>query len=56
MGLFTTYLAYRSEKKRSQRRHDDEMTQLIESAEEICDNCGYRRVQHDDVGRCPRYD
>ena len=55
MGLFTAFLAYRSGRRSSNRDHEEERERLIEWAEEISDNCGYRRMQHDDEGLCPRY-
>jgi len=58
MGLLSTFLAYRSGTKRgrrdAQRRYEDEA--IPEVLLEVCDNCGYVRMQHDDSGRCPRYD
>jgi hypothetical protein len=56
MGLFTSFLAYRAGKKGSSRDCEEEFAELLAVAEERCDNCGHRRMQHDDRGRCPRYD
>ena len=56
MGLLTSFLAYRAGRRYSLRDREDETTAMLVVAEERCDNCGHRRMQHDDRGRCPRYD
>jgi len=55
MGLFSFFLGYRSGRRRG-RTERDEIDDFDVDPFEICDNCGYERVQHDDAGRCPRYD
>lgn len=54
MGLLGAWLAYRAGTRRGRRDVADEI-ELDELLEE-CKNCGYLRAQHDDHGRCPRYD
>ena len=55
MGLFASFLAYRAGKKSSRRDCDDDIAAFLAEAEERCTNCGHRRMQHDDRGRCPHY-
>lgn len=55
MGLFTSFLAYRAGKSRARRKADEEVDELLDFAEQQCDNCGHRRSQHSDDGRCPTY-
>jgi len=58
MGLFSTFVAYRAGVKRARRESLSraESDEIPEELLDVCDNCGYRRMQHDDTGRCPRYD
>lgn len=56
MGIFTSFLAYRAGKNRTRRQKEAEIDDLLEFADETCDNCGYRRAQHSDDGTCPSYD
>jgi hypothetical protein len=55
MGLFSFFLGYRAGRKRAQNDRD-EFDEFDVDPFEICDNCRHERVQHDDSGRCPRYD
>ena len=52
MGLFTAWVAYRAGRRRQQRQHEESAYE----DDEICENCGHRRAQHSDEGRCPTYD
>lgn len=55
MGLFTTYLIYRSGRRRAERRAEIDRLEELEFENEICRHCGYVRAQHDDDGYCPVY-
>lgn len=54
MGFLTTYLAFRAGQRRRQACRDDDLPESTMT--QTCANCGYQRVQHDDEGRCPRYE
>lgn len=57
MGLFTSYLIYRSGKKRAARQIENELADLEDELGSICDHCGYTLAQHSQDGQylCPRY-
>lgn len=56
MGLLGLILAYRTGRRRAARRATQRFDLDRELMQEVCDNCGYERIQHDDNGRCPTYD
>jgi len=49
MGLFTAYVAYKYGKKKARERIEQE----LEDELEICSNCGYARILHDEHLNCP---
>ena len=56
MGLFSSYLSYRTGVKRGKKAANQASSNGDRSGDDRCRNCGHRRVQHDDHGRCPRYE
>ena len=56
MGLLSMAVSYRAGKKKGRRLAERASIDIDDSAFDTCDHCGYMRIQHDDRGRCPRYE
>lgn len=57
MGLFTSYLIYRSGKKRAERRMQRELDELHDEIMTPCEHCGYPEFAHspDERKLCPQF-